>query len=100
MSAVKQAAYAAKKASRAARIGYVKYLRAQTKELNRFPPLVVARQRGIMRSWQKTGNKKAFSHVQRWHKAELEKAVLVIPTLEARGHSLMAAVDAMDAIPI
>ena len=44
-------------------------------------PLVVARQRGIMRSWQKAGKKKAFSHLQRWDKAEVEKATSVIPTL-------------------
>ena len=96
MRAVKQAAYAAKKAARAARIGYLKYLRASNKELDRFP-LVVARQRGIMRSWQKTGNKKAFSHLERWHKAEMEMANNKIPTLDAQVHFLLLVVLARDA---
>ena len=96
MSAVKQAGYAAKKASRAATIAYIKYMRAKTKELKQFP-LVVARQRGIMRSWQKTGNKKAFSHLERWHKAEMEKANNKIPTLDAQVHFLLLVVLARDA---
>ena len=96
MRAVKQAAYAAKKAARAARIGYLKYLRASNKELERFP-LVVARQRGIMRSWQKTGNKKAFSHLERWHKAEMEKATNKIPTHDALVNCLLLVVEARDA---
>ena len=96
MSAVKQAGYAAKKASRAATIAYIKYMRAKTKELKRFP-LVVARQHGIMRSWQKTGNKKAFSHLERWHKAEMEIANNKIPTLDAQVHFLLLVVLARDA---
>ena len=54
-----------------------------------------------MRSWQKAGQnrkKKAFSHLQRRDKAELEKAtVSVIPTLEAQEHALTLAVEAKDA---
>ena len=96
MRAVKQAAYAAKKAARAARIGYLKYLRASNKELERFP-LVVARQRGIMRSWQKTGNKKAFSHLERWHKAEMEIEKNKIPTLVALMDFYVLAVEARHA---
>ena len=98
MSAVKQAGYAAKKASRAATIAYIKYMRAKTKELKRYP-LVVARQHGIMRSWQKTGsgNKKAFSHLERWHKAEMEKANNKIPTLDAQVHFFLLVVLARDA---
>ena len=53
-----------------------------------------------MRSWQKAGQnrkKKAFSHLQRRDKAELEKATSVIPTLEAQEHALTLAVEAKDA---
>ena len=96
MSAVKQAGYAAKKASRAATIAYIKYMRAKTKELKQFP-LVVARQRGIMRSWQKTGNKKAFSHLERWHKAEMEIEKNKIPTLDALMDFYVLAVEARHA---
>ena len=96
-SAVKQAAYAAKKAARAANKAHIGYLKAKLEEL-KFYPLVVARMHGIMRSWQKTGNKKAFSHLKRMSKAELEKATRVIPTLEASVHALTLAVDARDAI--
>ena len=97
MGAIKQAAYAAKKASRAACFASIKYWRAKIKVLKKYP-LILARQHGIMRStWQKTGNKKAFSHLQRWEKAELEKATSVIPTLEALVHALALAVEAKDA---
>ena len=96
MRAVKQAACAAKKAARAARIGYLKYLRAKNKEQERFP-LVVARMRGIMRSWQKAGNKKAFSHVERWHKAEMEIANNKLPTHDALVHFLLLAVEDKEA---
>ena len=97
MGAVKQAAYAAKKAARAASKAYLGYLRAKLKELKLFP-MLVARQHGIMRSWHKTGNKQAFSHLQRYEKAELKKATSVIPTLEAHVHALTLAVEARDAI--
>ena len=96
MSAVKQAAYAAKKAMRAAKRAYLNYVRVETKQLKKFP-LIVARQHGIMRSWQKTGNKKAFSHLERWHKAEMEKATNKIPTHDALVNCLLLAVEARDA---
>ena len=59
--------------------------------------MLVARQHGILKSWQKTGNAKAFSHLQRYDKAELEKATLEIPTLEAQVHALTVAMEAKDA---
>ena len=62
------------------------------------PPLIVARQHGILRSWKKAGKWKAFSHLQRYDKAELEKAVLDIPILEAELHHLRMALFAFDAI--
>ena len=39
----------------------------------------------------------AFSHLQRWDKAELEKATSVIPTLYALVHALALAVEAKEA---
>ena len=70
MSAVKQAAYAAKKALRESRKAHGDYLRVKIKQWKRYP-LIVARQHGILRSWKKAGNAKAFSHLQRYDKAEL-----------------------------
>ena len=34
--------------------------------LGKHYPLIVARWHGIMRSWKKTGNQKAFSHLERF----------------------------------
>ena len=48
MTAVKQAAYAAKKAIRAAKKAYLDYVRVETKQLKKFP-LIVARQHGRCR---------------------------------------------------
>ena len=97
MSAVKQAAYAAKKALRESRKAHGDYLRVKIKQWKRYP-LIVARQHGILRSWKKAGKWKAFSHLQRYDKAELEKAVLDIPILEAELHHLRMALFAFDAI--
>ena len=50
-----------------------------------------------MRSWKKTGNKKAYSHLERWHRAELEIKQKRISTLEAQAVALSFAGDAKDA---
>ena len=58
---------------------------------------MVARKEGIMRSWKKAGNRKAFSHLERWHRAELEVEKKRISTLRHQMVALSCSADAKDA---
>ena len=96
MKKVKEAAYHARKAKRVAGGAHILFLKAKLAEHHHYVSLV-ARMDGIMRSWKKAGNKKAFSHLERWHRAELEVEKKRFSTLQAQVLALSLAGDAKDA---
>ena len=96
MKAVKAAEYVARKAKRVAGRAHNLFLKAQIAEHHHYVQ-IMARMDGIMRSWKKTGNKKAFSHLERWHRAELELKTKHVSTLEDQVVALSLAGDAKDA---
>ena len=79
-----------------AQVAHLLFLKASMHEKRNYVSLV-ARMDGIMRSWKKTGNKKAFSHLERWHRAELEVEKKSLSTLQVQVTALALACDAKDA---
>ena len=81
MKEVKAAAYYARKAKRSADKAKAAFAKARAARVEHYG-LIAARMKGIMRSWEKTGNTHSISHLERWHKAEMELAKKHISTLE------------------
>ena len=84
-----------RKAERVARRAHLMFLKAQLAEHQHYVQMV-ARKEGIMRSWKKAGNRKAFSHLERWHRAELEVEKKRISTLRHQMVALSCSADAKD----
>ena len=96
MKVIKAAAYDARKAKRLANKANAAFVKAFYARVEHYR-LISARMQGILSSWKKTGNKNDFSHLERWHKAEMELEKKHISTLEAEVLAGTCACDAKDA---
>ena len=96
MKEVKAAAYYARKAKRAADKAKAAFAKARAARVEHYG-LIAARMKGIMCSWKRTGNKQAISHLELWHKAEMELEKKHISTLQANVLAEECACDAKDA---